>query len=249
LIRPADVSAAEVLDRAANAVAPGNPSLSYHLVATRADILPSGQTGTTGVEVWFGAGGRYREETRWQDQATVVGTDGSDGWMYLTMQGKTYATRGINLRTQKDLVPSGQSDLAQLLAELSKRVCGPATLVGEATVAGWSSYLVRVSGQAAASCGDPKSASASTSAKSPAQTVAVDMTMAIDKQTFVLLRSEASGPKGTQRYEVSRIEYDPPPAATLFTFTPPAGAAVFDSAAALKQHLVAPGNPKAEKAP
>jgi outer membrane lipoprotein-sorting protein len=183
--------------------------------------------------VWFGSGGRYREATRWQDQTTVVGTDGSYGWMYLTMQGTTYAARGINLSTQKDLVPSGQSDLAQLLAGLSTRVCGPAALTGETNVAGRRAYLIHVSGQAAASC--------------EAKTVAVDMTLAIDKQTFVLLRSEASGPKGTQRYEVSRIEYDPPLASTLFTFAPPAGASVFDSPAALKQHLAAPGNPKAEK--
>jgi hypothetical protein len=52
LMRPAEVSAAEVLDRAAaaNAVAPGNQSLSYHLVATRTDSPPSGQTGTTDIE-------------------------------------------------------------------------------------------------------------------------------------------------------------------------------------------------------
>jgi outer membrane lipoprotein-sorting protein len=257
----AEVSAAEVLNRAGAASngAPGGQVRSYHLVATRTDVLPSGQSAATGLEVWFGGGGRYREELRWPDQTTVTGTDGAEGWIYLTVNGRTYAAKGVSLSSRKELVPSGQSDLATLLAEMSQRACGPASRQGDATVLGRATYVVRVSGQAKP-CPAETPGSGSTSKPGPPPgradlskasanregAVSYDATFWIDAATFVVLRSEVSGLKGTQRYEVSRIDYDPPLAPTLFAFAPPPDAKVFDSVQGMKQQVAAdmPASPK-----
>jgi outer membrane lipoprotein-sorting protein len=243
LLRPADVSAAEVLDRAATANSTsGSAAPRYHLVGTRTDTAPSGQSSQSQVELWVDAGGRFREETRWQGDTSIVGSDGADGWMYLTFQGRTYATRVLTPGTRKDLVPSVLSDLADLLAALSQRACGPATLSGETTVAGRSAYVIHVAEQAATAC---DGAAKPTGRPQLSTTlVPVDLTMAIDKQTFVVLRSETTSPKGTQRYEVSRVDYDPQFGASLFAFAPPAGAQVFSDPVALKQALAGPSGPK-----
>jgi len=68
-------------------------------------------------------------------------------------------------------------------------------------------------------------------------TTVVD-TFWIDKQTFVPLKAEQSlGPKGTSRYEVTRVEFDPPIPDSMFQFTPPSGADVLPDPASLKQIL------------
>jgi outer membrane lipoprotein-sorting protein len=68
-------------------------------------------------------------------------------------------------------------------------------------------------------------------------TTVVD-TFWIDKQTFVPLRAEQSlGPKGTSRYEVTRVEFDLPFSDSMFQFTPPSGADMLPDPASLKQIL------------
>jgi hypothetical protein len=68
-------------------------------------------------------------------------------------------------------------------------------------------------------------------------TTVVD-TFWIDKQTFVPLKAEQSlGPKGSSRYEVTRVEFDLPIPDSMFQFTPPSGADVLPDAASLKQIL------------
>jgi hypothetical protein len=63
----------------------------------------------------------------------------------------------------------------------------------------------------------------------------VALTVWIDKQTYLPLRSEEVTPKGTARYEVTRVEYDVAiPEATL-RYAPPPGAPVFDAMDELKK--------------
>jgi outer membrane lipoprotein-sorting protein len=257
---PAEVSAAEALSRAgaASSGAPSGQVRAYHLVATRTDTVPGHGSATAGLEVWFGGGGRYREELRWPDQTTVVGTDGTDGWVYLILNGRTYAAKGVSLSSQKELVPSGQSDLAALLAELSQRACGPASRQGDATVLGRAAYVVRVSGRpcpvetpGAGSAGEASTPTEADDAKlraARADALNYDATFWIDAATFVVLRSELTGPKGTQRYEVSRIDYDPPLPPTLFAFAPPAGAVLFDRVDDMKRRVGADMPPSENQA-
>jgi len=66
-------------------------------------------------------------------------------------------------------------------------------------------------------------------------TTVVD-TFWIDKQT--LLKAEQGlGPKGTSRYEVTRVDYDLPIPDSVFQFTPPSDAEMLPNPASLKQIL------------
>lgn len=62
----------------------------------------------------------------------------------------------------------------------------------------------------------------------------------IDKETFVVLRSEENyGPKGVRQYEVKSITYGVMLAPSTFQYTPPAGVRVLADMAAVKQALAA----------
>jgi outer membrane lipoprotein-sorting protein len=117
--------------------------------------------------------------------------------------------------------------LSGLLADLGTKVCGPARLLGEATVAGRTAYAIEVV-PAPGGCSDGRGGP-------PFSRLA----LWLDKETLLELRAEQYGPGGglDSRYEVTRLEMGVAIPESTFVYSPPPGAAVL---------VVTPDMPKAE---
>jgi hypothetical protein len=124
---------------------------------------------------------------------------------------------------------------------MSERACGRAALTGEAAVAGRSVHVVKVTGDKA-DCVEPKSNAPMRRDEDEGRPF--EATFWIDKQTFLPLRSEEQHtPKGSLRYDVSRVEYNVQLPETLFQFAPPAGARIFSRVEDLKMAVPTSSSP------
>jgi hypothetical protein len=267
----APVSAEALLERA-NVVdeAQIQPGRNLHLTAVTTTRSPRGGSVQAGQrdELWVAADGRIRQETRWDDGATSVISDGRQAWLQVNWQGQTLAAptqpKLANLDSLSPVAAEGSS-IASVLADVRRRGCGVAELRGEDTVAGRPTHVVAVTHTFAEYCGDglqPRNdkaiEDAGAAGERPAltaaeaaklaerqrimQTIVVD-TFWIDKATYIVLKVQFEGnPKGERVYEVTSITYDANIPDSTFRYTPAAGTRVVAGPDELKQ-LLAPSDP------
>jgi hypothetical protein len=111
-----------------------------------------------------------------------------------------------------------EGQLAGLLANLGGKVCGPAQVQGEATVAGRVAYVISVTPQPD---GCPPGRGPLPFARA---------TFWLDKETLRELRTEFLASDGAlqSRYEVTRLEMNVAVPDSTFVYIPPPGATVLN---------------------
>jgi outer membrane lipoprotein-sorting protein len=206
-----------------------------------------GGTIFNGPEAWFFStdGGRTH----------VVHTTGTTGWTPPAQspneQGSvadllaSYAQKDcMDVRQQGEATVAGRAAYALLLTPRAAGCAGrPAAPQTPADATKIAVAVATKAAAATAQAGAPRPTSsaaereaAADAAKRAAQAGAApaktlgQLTVLVDKQTFLPLRSEARAPDGSllDRYEVTGVAYDVSIPASIFTYTPPAGAQVVD---------------------
>jgi outer membrane lipoprotein-sorting protein len=223
--QPADVSAAELIDRAEKSLAdPLSAGLkSFHLTSRSSGKLPlNGQNMNATGEQWFSPPNRTRTESR---TTLANGATQTSGSIFVDGAVTAYATpgsssstitvmpKGIIWQRAESSTLVGPDDEKVAKREIDERfekkmVCLKPDRKGETTVAGRSAYLVENT-----LC-DPS--------ESPSPLKGARHVMAIDKETSIPLRVENYNASGELElsYEVTRLEYDIPIAESIFTQIP-----------------------------
>ena len=232
---PQKVSAEQLLERT-RTVATVNPLSmdfgSYHLLSS--SQTPDGRSITT--EVWFQDTDHQRSETR--DAATgelITGflKDGDDIWFYAESGGQMKATHttldggifsvGPGFGAQLGF---GAGSLADLLSSFTSD-CSDATDLGSDTVAGRPVYVIEVTptpetcdmqvvqgpdgktqGVMVSSMESSEDHGEGGAPETHAVFVGGPMTMWIDQETFMTLKTESSAGDGSFGYEVTSLDLD-----------------------------------------
>jgi outer membrane lipoprotein-sorting protein len=223
--QPAEVSAAELLDRAEKSLAdPLSAGLkSYHLTSRSSGKLPlNGQTMASTGEQWFSPPNRTRTESR---TTSADGKSQISGAIYIDGEFTTYGTpgapsstlavmpKGIIWYRAESSTPGGAGEGEVVKREVNERiekkmVCLKPDRKGETTVAGRTAYLVENT-----LC-DPSDAAAPLKGGRHV--------MAIDKETSIPLKVENYNAAGELEllYELTKLEYDIPIPDSIFTQIP-----------------------------
>jgi outer membrane lipoprotein-sorting protein len=254
---PEAVSAQEILDRAqATANAAPLAVTSYHLRMTRQ--VPGKGNDTLTTEVWFAGSTRQRSETIVKDgSGAIVGTngvtfDGAQTWIHQVENGQTRVIHTVGTTWTKPVDdPSKQTSLADVLTQYgSDKQCMDARQQGEASVANRPTYVIvvspkpsdctrtpDVSRQVAVAKPTPnataiaaKASAASRAAQSSRDNTIATMTVWVDEQTFLPLRTEVRNPAGVvlDESQVTDLQYNVAIPDSTFTYTPPAGVPVYN---------------------
>jgi outer membrane lipoprotein-sorting protein len=271
--QPQAASAQAILDRAqATANDASLVVTTYHLVLTRQ--VPGKGNAQLATEIWYGGKDRQRSETRTVDGTGATSTqgtilNGAQTWLYFTTEeGKLQVVHTVGTTWNSPVEdPSKQASLADVLAQYSNaKGCMQAQQHGEATVANRPTYVI-VATPKPGGCGGPLDAIAQAKARAASQVRSGpsagqdnqigQMTVWVDEQTFLPLRTEVRSMSGTvlDRSEVTSVEYNVAIPDATFAYTPPAGANVFNysggSGADVKKALAERGampSPKATSA-
>jgi outer membrane lipoprotein-sorting protein len=243
---PEAVSAQEILNRAeATANAAPLAVTTYHLRMTRQ--VPGKGNAMLTTEVWFASSTRQRSESVEKDgNGVTVSTngvvfDGAQTWIHHVENGQTLVIHTVGTTWNSPVeAPSKQTSLADVLTKYgSDKQCLNARQQGEATLANRPTYVIVVTPRLS-DCG----ANAGPNAKSPvAATKRVEggqsdanhnsvgqMTVWVDEQTFLPLRTEVRNPAGVVLDEsrVTDIQYNVAIPDSTFSYTPPAGVPVYN---------------------
>jgi outer membrane lipoprotein-sorting protein len=243
---PDAASAQAILDRA-QATASGAPLAvtTYHLRMTRQ--VPGKENATITTEVWFAGSTRQRSESEVKaPNGTTLSTngvifDGSQTWIHQVENGQTRVIHTVGTTWNSPVDdPSKQTSLADVLTRYGNdKQCQDARQQGEATVANWPTYVIVVTPRSA-NCGsdagpNAKSPAAAVKRVEMAQSGATDtsvgqMTVWVDEQSFLPLRTEVRNPAGTvlDESQVTDLQYNVAIPDATFTYTPPAGVSVYN---------------------
>jgi outer membrane lipoprotein-sorting protein len=232
------VSAQEILDRAA-ATASGAPLAvtTYHLREIR--HVPGKDSTTISTEVWFGGSSRQRSESQVKDAAgaTIVSNgvifDGAQTWLHQTDKGQTRVIHTVGTTWTKPVDdPSKHTSMSDVLAQYgNNKSCLTARQVGVESVDNRPSYVIVVTPRSG-DCGSKLGAAARRLVGSGGGTDngIGQMTVWVDEQTFLPLRTEVRDPLGAvvDATEVTDLEYNLSIPDATFTYTPPAGVNVYN---------------------
>jgi outer membrane lipoprotein-sorting protein len=234
---PDAVSAQEILDRA-EATASGSPVAvtTYHLQQVRRVPGKGGATITT--EVWFGGSSRQRSESRIADGTGAVSSsgvifDGAQTWIHHAEKGQTQVIHTVGTTWTNPVDdPSKHTSLSDVLAQYGNdKSCLTARHVGEESVDNRPSYVIAVTPRADG-CGRDLGATARKVVGPGAggDDSVGQMTIWVDQQTFLPLRTEVRNPTGVvlDESQVTDLQYNVPIPDSTFSYTPPAGVAVYN---------------------
>jgi outer membrane lipoprotein-sorting protein len=248
-------SAQVILDRAEAAANDASLAVTtYHLQMTRQ--VPGKQNTSISVELWYGGKDRQRSDQQIKDAngaslgSNVVVRNGADTWLTSTMEGQTQVVHTIGT-TWTDPVedPTKASSLADVLAQYSNgKMCMKAHQSGEATVANRAAYVIvlrpdplrcagqtdaasvvkNVVGSAAAAVKATSDAAARAGQRGASDGSVGQMTVWVDKQSFLPLRTEVRNGAGEvlDQSVVTKVEYNVALPDAVFSYTPPAGVTV-----------------------
>jgi outer membrane lipoprotein-sorting protein len=220
----------EALIGRAEAASLGRTTRSFHLTATVTVFPHNGApVQKQAEEVWF-SGGRQRNEFAGGPVLHGMVGDGTQTWVYAVVNGRTYVARSAKLPGGTTPLAPEEASFAEAVAQLARQsldgCATPRVENSSATVAGRATHVVTLL-PSATPC-----APAGKAAYMPER-----LTVWIDKQTYLPLRSEEVTPKGTVRYEVTKVEYDIAIPDATFRYQPPAGAPVFADLRELKEAI------------
>ena len=246
------VSAESILDQAqATAASPKATVRTYHLQMVQ--VVPGKDNATVHTEIWFGGPERQRSRSEIKDKnGASLGTsevvfNHADVWLVNSDLRQTPFVHTIGTTWNEPAEdPARQNSLTDVLAKYSSpKSCMDARLQGEGTVAGQATYVMVVTPKpegCTMGLGDPKAdakARAAASEKAGATANEVrrspdsqlgQMLVWVDKQSFLPLRTEVRNPAGDvlDRSEVTSVEYNVDIPDSIFSYTPPPGARVFE---------------------
>jgi outer membrane lipoprotein-sorting protein len=237
--QPQPASAQAILDRAEATVNDASVAVTtYHLRLTR--HVPAKQNATLSVEMWYGGKDRQRS-----DQTVVDGTgatasidevvfNGAQTWIAETRGGMTQVihTTGTTW-TQPVEDPTKLTSLADVLRQYAgDRTCLRADKNGEDTVANRATYVIALHSDPTLCATKGGSVAGGSSGKvgqpNLSDSSVAQMTVWVDKQSFLPLRTEVRNASGTllDSSEVTSVEYNTAIPDATFTYTPPSGATV-----------------------
>jgi hypothetical protein len=221
------VSAQTIFDRASAAATLDAGTLpSFHLIAT----LQGADTDTaSSEETWYGDAEHWRtEQSSVGDWSSFVQVrSGDDQWVAVTSGNGTRAVHGTT--------PSGATwngggkvapaSLAELLSKFSDD-CESATLGGDAELLGRPVYVINVTMSPDVCSRSEDSAKLQANPKA-----ALRLTIWVDQQTYITLRSEQSSVDGKSSFVYSVIAFDLGAEidANRFTYAAPAGVGVIET--------------------
>ncbi len=247
---PEAVSAQTILDRAQSSADSAVAVVhTYHLKMTR-QVPGKGNT-TISTEIWFGARDRQRSDEQVRDAsgATVstseVVFNGAQVWMARTEGGQTWVVHTVGTTWSEPAEdPSRQQNLTDVLKQYSSpKACMNAQLEGEAQVAGQTTFVIVVTQKpdaCAAALANPTAEAKARAAKSVGQATVgiqsermrawVEMRVWVDKLTYLPLKTEVRSPSGAvlDQSVVTSVEYNVAIPDTVFSYTAPSGARVFN---------------------
>lgn len=238
------VSAAEILAQAAAVAAGEADTPPYHMVSAY-QLAPGrdyNEVTEIVTEIWYGGSDRYRLEYRSSqgpDSSYLDGNvvNGDDAWRYLQNRcelpvasdprmcdGVLRAVHGPSsaLGVGGDSL-AGPGSLGAVIAAYGPGSCRSADLQGDDIVLGRATYVVAITPDAG-SCpprGEDEQGVRIESVRDSSETIWVD------KETFLVLRSEHSQREGVSSvYGVSQIEVGEDLPESIFTYQSPEGVAV-----------------------
>jgi outer membrane lipoprotein-sorting protein len=232
------VSAQEIFDRAA-ATASGAPFAvtTYHLKEIR--HVPGKDNATISTEVWFGGSSRQRSDSLVQDatgatlDSSGVIFDGAQTWIHQTDRGQLRVIHTVGTAWTSPVDdPSKHTSLSDVLAQYGNdKSCLAARQTGAETVDNRPSYVISVTPRAG-ECGDRIGAAARKLVGPGGGTdnSVGQMTVWVDEQTFLPLRTQVRNPAGTilDESQVTELQYNVAIPDATFTYTPPSGVSVYN---------------------
>lgn len=200
-----------------------------------------GELTSTTTETWFADAAHFRSTETFA--TSPVGTlstfghavDGDNAWSFMSDAQGSRAVHGsvANLGMTSDLgYPNGTS-LAEVLGQYNMHGCQSAAETGLATVAGRSAYVIEVI-ETPASCdlghGAPDGEAAPPKTLSSGN-LGVRLTLWVDRETYLPLRTETRGSDGGLifGYAVTEIQVGGDMPALAFSYQPPAGTVVTEA--------------------
>lgn len=234
-LRPAPVSAQEIVRRAGAALAsPAAAGLQSYFLVEQSTLWAWRNGDAAGeppiqsrgeMRRWFQAPNRWRMELQGQFYAANGQPAGNGSWNSITVSDGSSqydydaAANTVSINVAAADQPGAESSGASSLAQLFERMatCYRPQVSGSAEVAGQPVYVVDLGPTLCPSASAPEANGREV--------------IWVDKNTFFVLKHELHSTKGDQlllRREVTEVQYNPALDAALFIFTPPAGARVVD---------------------
>ncbi len=213
--------------------------------------VPGKGNTTISTEIWFGGRDRQRSNEQVKDAsgATVstseVVFNGAQVWIARTEGGQTWVVHTVGTTwTEPAEDPSRQHSLTDVLTQYNTgKPCMDARLQGEAQVAGQATFVIVVTQKpdvCAARLANPTAEAKARAAKSGGQGAVgiqseqmrpwVEMRVWVDKLTYLPLKTEVRSPSGVvlDQSVVTSVEYNVAIPDTVFSYTAPSGARVFN---------------------
>lgn len=184
------VNAEEIVQRASQNATAASASLSYHIVATTQGPQNTGSGQTT--ETWS----LDATHVRVDEGDSGVSADGQELWLWATVNGSPRVVHTANvLGTPNTGTTPVAESLAILLSRYGKGCSNAASLTGHDTVLGRDTYVVTL--QTDHPCGQ------ATTVHGPST-----LTLWVDTQTFVALRTVESDGAGVSAYTYQATEFE-----------------------------------------
>lgn len=240
--QPAPVSAQEIIEKArATSNAPAASGVSSFALIETGRIVPvnprlrasgelkAGEQIQTETRRWFQAPNRWRSEfqqTTFSAAGNVIDTyrnlfisDGTDLWQYEPANNTVIVNALDPAMNGKEALSLFGQDVANLNTLFEQaRTCFDPQVIGTAMIAGRATYIIDLGPTKCPSASGPE--------------MNGRLVVWIDKETFFVLKQEQhsiAGDKIILTREVTQIQYNGSIDATVFTFTPPAGATIADN--------------------